>query len=60
MAQTEIMKLAAQAHNCIVQIRVSGDDTILMASAISALRELVAGLRDGAGEEAGQQAEGGG
>lgn len=51
MNQAEIMKLAAQAHNCIVQIPVSGDSTLLMATAINALRELVSGLRDGMAEE---------
>lgn len=53
MDQTEVMKLAVQAHNCIVQIPVSGDSTILMANAITALRELVGALsQDAAGRTA--------
>lgn len=56
MNHTDILRKAVQAHNSIAGIPVSGDNTILMANALTALRSLVEELQ----KEDGSEAESGG
>lgn len=51
MRTTDILKEVAQAHNCIANIPVSGDNVILMANAITALRSLAGELQKEIAEE---------